>query len=272
MLRLALLIVALSAGGGAGWVALAMQSNPAIATIARPEPPGVMPEVLVASSDLAQGQVLGKENIRWQSWPESAVNPAYIIRSARHDAVETLSGSIVRSRVIAGEPLREEKLAPLNAGFLSAFLPSGKRAMAIRISAESTAGGFILPNDRVDVLHTVADQGQSDGPKQHVSRTILKNISVLAIDQSVDERAKDEKSKNEKNTPKAVVVGKTATLELNLQQAEVLAAAEVTGTLSLVLRSAADNGESVSEQQNRQTVRIIRNGRIDVVEVVKSQR
>jgi pilus assembly protein CpaB len=143
--------------------------------------------------------------------------------------------------------------------------------MAIRISAESTAGGFILPNDRVDVLHTVADQGQSDGPKLHVSRTILSNISVLAIDQSVDERAKDEKSKNEKNAPKAVVVGKTATLELNLQQAEVLAAAEATGTLSLVLRSAADNGESVSEQQNKPTVRIFRNGRIDVVEVVKSQ-
>jgi pilus assembly protein CpaB len=270
MLRLALLIVALSAGGGAAWVALAMQSDPAIATITHPEPV-VMPEVLVASSDLAQGQALSKENIRWQSWPESAVSSAYITRSARRDAVETLSGSIVRSRIIAGEPLREEKLAPLNAGFLSAFLPAGKRAMAIRISAESTAGGFILPNDRVDVLHTAADQGQSDGPKQHVSRTILKNISVLAIDQSVDERAKDEKSKGEKNTPKAVVVGKTATLELNLQQAEVLAAAEATGTLSLVLRSAADNGESVPEQQNRQTVRIIRNGRIDVVEFVKSQ-
>jgi pilus assembly protein CpaB len=270
MLRLALLIVALSAGGGAAWVALAMQSDPAIATITHPEPV-VMPEVLVASSDLAQGQALSKENIRWQSWPESAVSSAYITRSARRDAVETLSGSIVRSRIIAGEPLREEKLAPLNAGFLSAFLPAGKRAMAIRISAESTAGGFILPNDRVDVLHTAADQGQSDGPKQHVSRTILKNISVLAIDQSVDERAKDEKSKGEKNTPKAVVVGKTATLELNLQQAEVLAAAEATGTLSLVLRSAADNGESVPEQQNRQTVRIIRNGHIDVVEFVKSQ-
>jgi pilus assembly protein CpaB len=272
MLRVALLIVALSAGGGAAWVALAMQSNPAIATIARPEPAVVMPEVLVASSDLAQGQVLSKENIRWQSWPESAINPAYITRSARRDAVETLSGSIVRSRVIAGEPLREEKLAPLNAGFLSAFLPAGKRAMAIRISAESTAGGFILPNDRVDVLHTIADQGQGDGPKPHVSRTILRNISVLAIDQTIDERAKDEKSKNEKSSPKAVVVGKTATLELNLLQAEVLAAAEATGTLSLVLRSAADNGESLpASEQERKTVRIVRSGRIDVVEVVKSQ-
>jgi pilus assembly protein CpaB len=270
MLRLALLIVALSAGGGAAWVALAMQSNPAIATIIHPEPV-VMPEVLIASSDLAQGQVLSKENIRWQSWPESAVNPAYIIRSARRDAVETLSGSIVRSRVIAGEPLREEKLSPLNAGFLSAFLPAGKRAMAIRISAESTAGGFILPNDRVDVLHTVADQGQGDGPKQHVSRTILRNIPVLAIDQTIDERAKDEKSKNEKSAPKAVVVGKTATLELDLPQAEVVAAAEATGTLSLVLRSAADNAESLPASEHRKTVRVVRNGRIDLVEVVKSQ-
>lgn len=270
MLRLALLIVALSAGGGAAWVALAMQSDPAIATITHPGPV-VMPDVLVASSDLAQGQALSKENIRWQSWPENAVSPAYITRTARRDAVEILSGSIVRSRIIAGEPLREEKLVPLNAGFLSAFLPAGKRAMAIRISAESTAGGFILPNDRVDVLHTVPDQGPSDGPKQHVSRTILKNISVLAIDQTIDERIKDEKSKNEKSAPKAVVVGKTATLELDLLQAEVVAAAEATGTLSLVLRSAADNGENSSATEQRKTVRIFRNGHIDLVEVIKSQ-
>lgn len=270
MLRLALLIVALSAGGGAAWVALAMQGNPATATMVDPAPV-VMPEVLVASSDLAQGQALSKENMRWQSWPGSAVNPVYITRSARHDAVETLSGSIVRSRVIAGEPLRAEKLVPLNAGFLSTLLPAGKRAMAIRISAESTAGGFILPNDRVDVLHTVADQGQGDGPKQHVSRTILRNIPVLAIDQIVDERARDEKSKNEKSVSKAVVVGKTATLELDLPQAEVVAAAEATGTLSLVLRSAADNGESLSAGAQKKIIRIFRGDRIDLVEVVTLQ-
>src|SRR6201993_1438860 len=127
-----------------------------------------------------------------------------------------------------GEPIREENFTPRHAGYLATVLPSGKRAMAVRISAESTAGGFILPNDRVDVLH-------SDG-KSPVSHTILSNVRVLAIDQVVDETEKKENSKS-------TVIGKTATLELDPSQAEILTAAQAAGTLSLSLRSAADNDD-----------------------------
>ena len=261
MFRIVLLIIAIAAGGAAAWLALAVRGDPPVATIVQTTPPAPTQDVLVTSADLGQGQALTRENMRWQSWPESALNPTYVSRSARPDALETIAGSIVRSRMISGEPVREEKLVPLNAGFLSAMLPSGKRAVAVRITAENTAGGFILPNDRVDVLHT-AQQGQGEGQKQHVSRTILRNIPVLAIDQSVDERSKDEKSK-----AKAAFVGKTATLELDPLQAEVLTAGEATGTLSLALRSAADNGEmpSVNRQQSSRIVLVIRASRIEVV-------
>jgi pilus assembly protein CpaB len=198
MFRIIILMVALVAGGGAAWLALSMQGRPAVATIAQPPPPAPVQDVLIAVADLGPGQPLAKEDMRWQSWPESALNAAYIGRSARPDALEALVGSIVRSRMIAGEPIRDEKLIPVNGGFLSAILPSGKRAVAVRITAENTAGGFVLPNDRVDVISTATRPGQSEGQTGHVSRTIIHNVRVLAIDQNIDERSKDERARDEK--------------------------------------------------------------------------
>src|SRR5271166_2086599 len=188
MLRVALLLVALTTGIAAAWLAVRMRP-PTVTTVVQAEPaaPPSMQDVLVASAELRPTQVLSSENIRWQPWPESALNPVYITRPGRPDALETLTGSIVRNRMSLGEPIREANLASRHVGFLAAILPTGKRAVAVRISAENTAGGFILPNDRVDVLHT---EGQ-----ENVSRTILWNIPVLAIDQIVDERSKDEKGK-----------------------------------------------------------------------------
>ena len=263
MFRVIILMVALVAGGGAAWLALSMQGRPAVAPLAQTPPSAPMQDVLVAVGDLGPGQPLAKEDMRWQSWPESALNTAYIGRSARPDALEALVGSIVRSRLIAGEPVRDEKLIPVNGGFLSAILPSGKRAVSVRISAENTAGGFVLPNDRVDVISTATRPGQSEGQTEHVSRTILHNVRVLAIDQNIDERSKDEKARDEKpkdekaKVEKAKVekakdekaksqvpfVGKTATLELDPLQVEIVTAGEASGTLSLALRSALDNGE-----------------------------
>jgi pilus assembly protein CpaB len=251
MLRLVLLLFALLSGAAAAWLVVQHgRPPPAVAarepTQAAPAPP--TQDVLIASSELRPAQPLSKENMRWQRWPEDAVNPVYITRSNQPDALETLSGSLVRNRISLGEPIREENLAPRNAGFLAAILPAGKRAVAVRISAENTAGGFILPNDRVDVLHT-------EGEEQ-ASRTILRNIPILAIDQIVDEKTKDEKGK-------ATVIGKTATLELDPIQAEILTAAQAKGTLSLSLRSAADNDDN--RQQSSKIPRIIRAGRSEMV-------
>ena len=270
MLRIVLVVVALTAGGVAAWLALAMQAPRTAADLVSAPPAVPMQEVLVAASDLGPGQTLAKENLRWQQWPESALNSAFINRRARADALETLVGTIVRSHILAGEPVNEEKLIPANAGFLSAMLPSGKRAVAIRISAQNTAGGFILPRDRVDVITTVARDGLTDGVKEHISRTILTNVLVLAVDQSADERNREDKSKDDKGKDdkkaKAVIIGKTATLEVDARQAEILAASEATGSLSLALRSIADNADLPSigaRQPTTQQVRVIRAGRAE---------
>jgi pilus assembly protein CpaB len=246
LLRIVLLIGALGAGGVAAWLVVAARPEPVMKVVVAPAP--ATQDVLVASGDLSPAQTLTKETLRWHAWPQDALNPVYITRSSRPDAIDSLAGAIVRNHMAAGEPIREGNLTPRHAGYLATVLPSGKRAMAVRISAESTAGGFILPNDRVDVLH-------SDG-KSPVSHTILSNVRVLAIDQVVDDT-----SKNENN--KANVIGKTATLELDPSQAEILTAAQAAGTLSLSLRSAADNNDF--HLSSRQAVRIIRAGHSEIV-------
>ena len=245
LLRVVLLIGALGAGGVAAWLVVAAQPEPVTKVV---EAPAATQDVLVAVGDLLPAQTLTKENLRWQAWPQSALNPVYLTRTSRPDAINVLAGAIIRNRLAAGEPIREENLTPRHAGYLATVLPAGRRAMAVRISAESTAGGFILPNDRVDVLH-------SDG-KSPVSHTILSNVPVLAIDQVVDDASKNDASK-------ANVIGKTATLELDPSQAEILTAAQAAGTLSLSLRSAADNDDY--RHSSKQAVRIIRAGHSEIL-------
>jgi pilus assembly protein CpaB len=252
LLRIILLIGALGAGGIAAWLVTARPEPEAKVVVQGP----AMEDVLVASGDLQAAQVLTKENLLWQAWPQSAINPVYITRSSRSDAIDALIGAIVRNHMAAGEPIQEGNLTPRHAGYLATILPTGKRAMAVRISAESTAGGFILPNDRVDVLH-------SEG-KNPVGRTILSNVRVLAIDQVVDNTNKTNKTEKTENG-KANVIGKTATLELDPAQAEILTAAQAAGSLSLSLRSAADNDDY--HLSNRQAVRIIRAGHSEVLNV-----
>jgi pilus assembly protein CpaB len=245
LLRVVLLIGALGAGVFAAWLVVASRPEPVTQVV---EAPPATQDVLVAAADLLPAQTLTKENLRWQPWPQGALNPVYLTRTSRPDAINYLAGSIIRNRMAAGEPIREENFTPRHAGYLATVLPAGKRAMAVRISAESTAGGFILPNDRVDVLH-------SDG-KSPVSHTILSNVRVLAIDQVVDDV-------NKNDTSKANVIGKTATLELDPSQAEILTAAQAAGTLSLSLRSSADNDDY--RHGSRQAVRIIRAGHSEIL-------
>jgi len=263
MFRVLLLGFALLAGLAAAGLVMTMQPK-ATVVVQQQQPKGQ--EILVASAELGLGQTLTKESMRWQLWPENMLNPAYITRSAKPDALEKLAGSVLRSRITLGEPILENKLVPLKSNLLSTLLPPGKRAVAIRISVESTAGGFILPNDRVDIVHTI--EQQSGAHKEQISRTILQNVPVLAIDQTVDARREDEKMKDDKSgsksSSKSAAIGKTATLELDPEQAEILASAEAAGRLSLSLRSVADNGEAPAEVSARKLV-IIRGGHPEAV-------
>lgn len=183
-----------------------------------------MTEVLVAAQDLPIGRVIKGGDLKWLAWPKSALSPAYVTKTASPAALEEHMEGIVRQPMLAGEPATTNKIVKSgSAGFMAAMLAPGARAVSVKISAETGAGGFILPNDRVDVLVT-AKNGRNP-----VSRTILTNVRVLAIDQSFREKGSD-----------GVAVGKTATLELTPPQAEVLAQSEALGTVSLALRSLAD--------------------------------
>jgi pilus assembly protein CpaB len=227
--RIVVLIIALAAGGLAAYLVSGTDSKPAPT-----EPVAQLPtvDVLVAKSDIGLGQTVKPEDLQWQTWPQATASSSFIRRNERPDATTQLAGSIARAPFIAGEPIREVKLVKADgSGFMAAILPSGMRAVSTEISAESGAGGFILPNDRVDVLLTRREKNplHPELPEVVVSNIILSNIRVLAIDQAP-------KEKDGQNT----VLGRTATLELKPEQTALLAAARQAGTLSLALRSITD--------------------------------
>jgi pilus assembly protein CpaB len=193
-------------------------------------------DVLIAKTDIGMGTAVTAQDFEWQAWPAATSGASYVTKRDRPNAIDQLSGSITRAPFTAGEPIREAKLVRANgaAGFMAAILPSGMRAVSTEISPETGAGGFILPNDRVDVIlskRANRDSGSKDEPPS--SETILANVRVLAIDQTVEEK-----------NGQRVVVGKTATLELNPRQAETLAQSRQNGILSLALRSLLDASQS----------------------------
>jgi pilus assembly protein CpaB len=222
--RIIILVIALAAGGIAAMLASGFNSRPqAIKTVRAP-----MVDVLVAKSNITVGQAISPGELRWQAWPADAATSNFIRKSTMPDAVAKLTGAIARYAFVTGEPINEAKLIRIKgSGFMAAILPSGMRAISTEISAETGAGGFILPNDRVDVILTRREKDEKGD--HYVSETILNNIRVLAIDQNIAE----------KNGQK-VVIGKTATLELTPGEAEKLALSRQQGTMSLALRSVAD--------------------------------
>jgi len=229
--RIIVLAIALVAGGIAAYLVSGSDSKPPVAPVA--QLPTV--DVLVAKGDIGLGQTVNADDLQWQTWTQSSASGSFIRRTDRPEAVTQLAGSIARQPFIGGEPIREQKLVKANgSGFMAAILPSGRRAVSTEISAETGAGGFILPNDRVDVVLTKREKAVSSNPDVPApdiitSQVILPNIRVLAIDQAP-------KEKDGQNA----VLGKTATLELKPQEVEILARARLSGTLSLALRSIAD--------------------------------
>ncbi|RRI06368.1 Flp pilus assembly protein CpaB [Mesorhizobium tamadayense] len=261
--RLIILGVAVAAAGGAGYVAKNMVVAPAPRVVVDAKSPAIaLQDVLVLSGDVAMGNQLG-DSISWEQWPASGVNANFITRAAEPDAVEKLKGSVARVAMYTGEPLRRSKLVGEGQSFMSSILPSGMRAVATAISADTSAGGFILPNDFVDVIMTRrADAG--NGGSGFSTETILKNIRVLAIDQTIQE---DEEGKKTR-------VGQTATLELTPQQAEIITVAQqMADRLTLALRSITDTNEKnlgeadylVNGNGRRGTVRLIKSGEVSEV-------
>jgi pilus assembly protein CpaB len=249
--RIIVLVIAVVAGGIAALLA-GRSDPPPPAPVAQME----TAEVLIASSDIGLGNTVTAQDMRWQLWPAAGIGSNFIRKNDRPDAIEQLAGSIARAPFSSGEPIRESKLIKgTGGGYMAAILPSGMRAISVEVSPETGAGGFILPNDHVDVILSRRDRAaeKSAGVEVHTSEVILSNVRVLAIDQTVEEKS-----------GQRVVIGKTATLELSPRQAETLALSRQLGTLSLALRSIVDfsnKPEAATDDSGRQGgVNVVRFG------------
>ena len=245
--RLIVLVTALGAGGIAAYLAY----GPGESVVpSQPVEKADTTDILTASGDIAFGTTLSPANVKWQTWPNSALTPFYIKKGTNPAGADQIAGAIARTSFLGGEPIREDKLVRTSgSGFMSALIKGGMRAIAIEISPETGVAGFVLPNDRVDVIVTKTDRDQ--GRDVITSETILSNVRVLAIDQVIEEKS-----------GQRVVIGKVATLELTPKDAEALAVGRRTGSVSIVLRSLnekAGDSETVSANSSER-INIIRFG------------
>ncbi len=260
--KMVILGIAAAAAAGAGFIAKNFMAPPAPVVVEAAKQPEIpLTQVLVVTGDVPMGQPLGV-NIAWENWPAAGVSEGFMTKETDPEGLEKFQTSLARVNLYKGEPLRKTKLVGEGNSFMSSILPKGSRAVATQISADTSAGGFILPNDYVDVIMT-RKSTKADG-ENFQTETILKNIKVLAIDQAIQE---DEEGRR-------VKVGETATLELTPQQAEIITVAQqMADRLTLALRSVADTQEKnlvdadylLGGGGKRGTVRLIKEGEISEV-------
>ncbi|GIL01215.1 MAG: Flp pilus assembly protein CpaB [Alphaproteobacteria bacterium] len=250
---------AVVAAGGAGILALRLMSRePETRVVEVSGPQIALERVLVAKRDIPIGTAMNADMVQWQDWPKEAVGRGFVTQDEAPKAREEIAGAIARASLFQGEPIREAKLVRSDRGYMSAILPEGQRAIATTISTETSAGGFILPNDRVDVIMT--RRAQTNGSNEFITETILENVRVLAIDQTIEEKDGE-----------PVKVGQTATLQLTPRQAEVLIVAQqMADRLSLALRSLEDSKSPETKaayhllvgERGAGTVRVIKYGNV----------
>lgn len=210
--------------------------------VAEAPPPIKKVDVLVAAKDIEVGEKLAVGSLIWKSWPQEDVQESMITRDEKPDAEQSFAEARAMIPMFEGETVLEKKVVfPGGGGFMSAVLPKGMRAISVAISSRSSAGGFILPNDRVDVILTRKMQSGGSSMAAIVkSETVISNVRVLAINQTFRQAKEGEDV--------AVKEGETATLEMSQSQAEVVARVERDGELSLSLRSIAESdGKAVEE-------------------------
>ena len=280
------------------------------ASIQAPAPVATQ-RVLVAAHEIKAGSRIAADDLTWQDWPATAINPSFIVDGAQPNnlavatpgsenaaataikapavpaannkagqvatgvvqnvadkvlpsqTLQAYVGGVARDDILANEPIIDSKIVRADeGGFMAVMLDPGMRAMAVPVSVDNTAGGFILPGDRVDILVTHQTQKPGGGTIDSV-QPVLRNIRVLAIDQQVSAE-KDKQS----------VIGATATLAVTSDDGQALTLAKASGTLSLMLRSYADasgpsgviNSRPVGSEADA-SIRVFRNGQTSEVVV-----
>jgi pilus assembly protein CpaB len=180
-------------------------------------------KVAVAAVPLEYGAEVTPEKIRFIDYPADVL-PAGSFRSAR-ELLPNGRARIALMAMAANEPILARKVTgPGQGASIAALLPEGKRAAAVRINDVSGVGGFIKPNDSVDVLVTRQASTDNSGSNAQLTDLLLKNVRVIALDQD---------AANQDGKP---AVAKTATLEVTPIDAQKLALAQQVGEISLVLR------------------------------------
>jgi pilus assembly protein CpaB len=267
--RIIFIAVALLVSGLTMWMGRSyLEAQRRAALEAQRQQPAQQPTtmVLVAKGNLAAGQFVRPENLRWQPWPADGIAPSYVVQGQRQ--LEDFVGAVVRGAMGDGEPITETRVVrPRDRGFLAAVLEPGYRAVTVNVTPSSGISGFVFPGDHVDLILTMVlksgDTAQSSKEcsskynggsyttscteksaqperSNHVAETVLKDVRVLALDQRADDQNKD------------IVVAKTATLEVTPKQAEVIAVTGDLGKMTLSLRSLArDETEAVADSNGR---------------------
>ncbi len=252
-MRVVVLGVAVGAAALAGILAKGFLGQPAETEVVEINKVSTV-DVLIAAKDMQMGERMGEGSLTWKPWPKDNIAPTMITKDAKPTAKEDLMRGRARMAIFEGETINVRKvLSPDDPGFMSAILPKGLRAISVKISEASSAGGFILPNDRVDVILTRKLDNPPDANKLVVSETVLTNVRVLAINQIIEKGPKkpvEGEAANADTSDVAVAEGKTATLELDPAQSVIIANTETAGELSLALRSIAENdGKKLEEQR-----------------------
>ena len=185
-------------------------------------PEGTEP-VVVAAVNMSMAESVTSQHVRLVQWPKSNI-PTGAVRT-----LADAEGRVVRSAIMAGEPLLESRLAPELAGkggVMPMLVPEGQRGVSIKVDEAIRESGFILPNSRVDVLVSMTKPGSTN---ERIAKVILQDVPILAAGQTVEMRD---------NKPITVT---TVTLALTPEQTERLAVAQSEGRITLATRNLRDN-------------------------------
>lgn len=191
-----------------------------MALAGRPE--GTEP-VVVAAVNMTMAESVTSQHVKLVQWPKNAI-PTGAVRN-----LGNAEGRVVRSAIMAGEPLLESRLAPELAGkggVMPMLVPEGQRGVSIKVDEAIRESGFILPNSRVDVLVSMTKPGSTN---ERIAKVILQDVPILAAGQTVEMRD---------NKPITVT---TVTLALTPEQTERLAVAQSEGRITLATRNLRDN-------------------------------
>ncbi len=234
--------IALLAGAGVFFLMITMSPSEGPVQIVQPSKEETV-RVLVATRNFSRGERLNLEDTRWQTWPKKAVQPTFITEEMPEQR-EALTTAVARSLIVMGEPLVNEKVVQTgSSGLMAAIIAPGMRAVTTRVSPETASGGFILPGDRIDILHTGARGG--------LTRVLFENVRVLAVNTTYSE-----------NLEGAHIESTNVTVQMSPDDAQAFISARSAGSVSFVLRSIFTPEDGVVTTEKRSSdVTVIRYGR-----------